>query len=119
MKTKILEAVPQEQKEYPPFLTRIRNKCISDLMDREKFIKSYVDRGDEVAAYERIALPEGAGDNFFLVEVKLLQSRRSYYLLKGTQNFANSRLFIFDKRKTVRDVKLELFTFFRALMPSF
>ena len=53
------------------------------------------------------------------MEVKLLQSRRSYYLLKGTYQIANSRLFIFDKRKTVREIKKELFAFLRPLLPSF
>jgi len=47
-----------------------------------------------------------------------LQARRSYYLLKGNQQVANSRLFIFDKRMTVRDVKLEIFTFLKPLIPS-
>lgn len=58
LKTKILEGVPEPQRAHLPFMTRIRNRSVSDLLDREKFIKSFVDRGDEVAAYERMALPE-------------------------------------------------------------
>jgi hypothetical protein len=38
--------------------------------------------------------------------------------MKGNQHIANSRLFIFDKRMTVRDVKLEIFTFLKPLIPS-
>lgn len=102
-----------------PFFARIKNKSINDLIDREKFIKSYIERGDEICAYERRALPEKAADNFFLIEVKILQARRSYMVMKSTQQIANSRMFIFDKRWTVRDVKLELFKFFRPLLPSF
>lgn len=119
MKSKILDAVPQEQRAHLPLLTRLRNKSVTDLLDREKFIKSYVERGDEIAAYERIALPEGQAEHYFLVEVKLMQSRRSYYLLKGTYQIANSRLFIFDKRKTVRDIKKEIYAFLRPLLPSY
>lgn len=115
----MLDAVPQDQRAHVPLLTRLKNKSVTDLLDREKFIKSFVDRGDEIAAYERIALPEGQAEHYFLVEVKILQSRRSYYLLKGTYQIANSRLFIFDKRKTVREVKKEIYAFLRPLLPSF
>lgn len=39
--------------------------------------------------------------------------------MRSIQQIATSRLFIFDKRKTVRDVKLELFAFFRPILPSY
>jgi len=54
-------------------MARIKNRSVNDLLDRDKFIKSVVERGEEIAAYERIALPEGQAEHFFLVEVKLLQ----------------------------------------------
>lgn len=101
--------MPKDQRNHVPFLCRIKNRSVTDLLDREKYIKNYVDRGDEIAAFERIPLPEGQTEHFFLVEIKLLQLRRSYYLLKGTQQFTTSRIFIFEKRKTVREIKLEIF----------
>jgi len=118
MRSKILEAVPKGQRAHVPFITRIKNKSVSDVLDREKYIKSYVDRGDEICAFERLPLPEGSIDQYILCEMKILQARRSYYLMKGNQHIANSRLFIFDKRMTVRDVKLEVFTFLKPLIPS-
>jgi hypothetical protein len=35
-------------------MTKVKNKSIVDLLGKEKFIKSYVERGDEIVAYERI-----------------------------------------------------------------
>lgn len=40
-----------------PFLCKIKNKNVVELIDKEKFIKSYIERGDEICAYERITLP--------------------------------------------------------------
>jgi hypothetical protein len=56
---------------------------VADVLDKEKFVKTYVEKGDEIVAYERISLPENPGDNFFLLEVKMCQSRKSYYLFSG------------------------------------
>ena len=89
-----------------------------ELLDKEKFIKSYVERGDEIIAFERMPLPENHGDNFFLLELKISQYRKSYYVFSGVQQIATSRLFIIDKRMTVRQMKIELFKFFKPLIPN-
>lgn len=53
------------------------------MIDREKFIKTFVERGDEICAYQRIALPDNATDNFFILELRIVQVRKSYYLFSG------------------------------------
>jgi len=88
------------------------------MLDKEKFMKSYVECGDEIVAYERIALPENAGSSHFLLEVKIYQPRKSYLLFSSPQPIAHSRLFIINKKWTVRKVKFEIFKFFRPLFPS-
>jgi len=44
---------------------------VINLLSKEKFVKSLLEKGDELCAYERLALPESGNDNFFLVEVKI------------------------------------------------
>lgn len=71
IKAKIVENVPKEQAEDHPFVAKIKNKSVIELLDKEKFMKTYIERGDEIVAYERIALPENAGSSHFLLEVKI------------------------------------------------
>lgn len=40
-------------------------------MGKEKFIKSILEKGDEICAYERPPIREGSDDNF-LLEVKIM-----------------------------------------------
>ena len=94
IKQKIGEHVPQEQNEHPPFVGRVKNKVVSEILDREKFIKSFVERGDEICAFERMAVPPNSGDNFFLCEVKIAQHKKSYMFFSGVQQIAQSRLMI-------------------------
>lgn len=53
IKQKLIENLPEEQRKQPPFIVRARNKNIAELMSKEKFIKSVLDKGDEICAYER------------------------------------------------------------------
>lgn len=87
-------------------------------MNKDKFVKSFVEKGDEICAYERIPLPEDAGNNFFLMEVKVSQHRKSYLLFSGQPQIANSRILIIDRRITVREFKLEIFKHFKPLLPN-
>lgn len=66
-----MENVPTEQTEHQPFLAKIKNKSVNELIDREKFIKTFIERGDEICAYERRALPETGAEMFFLLEIKI------------------------------------------------
>jgi hypothetical protein len=50
---------------------RVRNKSIAELMGKEKFIKSVLDKGDEICAYERAPMKENQYDDSFLLEVKI------------------------------------------------
>lgn len=118
VKSRIVENLPKEQCEDLPFIARIKNKCVDEMLDKEKFMKSYIERGDEIVAFERIALPENSNGRFFLLEVKIVQPRKSYMLFTSIQPIAQSRLFIADKRWTVKQVKLEIFKLFRPLFPS-
>ncbi len=56
-------------------------------------------------------------DNF-LLEVKIAQQRRSYYLMSSLQLISYSRLFVIDKRITVRAFKKKIFEFFRPIIKS-
>jgi hypothetical protein len=71
IKQKIAESIPPEQSQHAPFIARMKNKSVTELVDKEKFIKTFIERGDEICAYERISLPDNAGDNFILTEVKI------------------------------------------------
>jgi hypothetical protein len=49
-------------------------KSVSDVLEGSRFIKQWLEQkgeGDPLYAYERIALPENPGNNFFLLEVAI------------------------------------------------
>ena len=64
------------------------------------------------------AVAEGynATDNFFILELRIVQVRKSYYLFTGVQPVCHSRVIIIDKQKTVRELKMDIFKFFRPLI---
>jgi len=72
IKSKLVDVLPPENTKIAPFICKVKNKNVSELLNKEKFIKSVLDKGDEICAYERPVLPESAGDNLFLVELKIL-----------------------------------------------
>jgi hypothetical protein len=55
-------------------------------------------------------------DNYFLVETKISQHKKSWYVFSGVQPITHSRLLIFDRRKTVREIKKDIFKYFRPLI---
>jgi hypothetical protein len=71
IRTKIVEELPKEQTAEVPFITRIKNKCVSDILKNETFVKNLLEKSDEIVAYERIALPDNPGDNYFLLEIRM------------------------------------------------
>ncbi len=54
----------------PPFIGKVKNKCSIDLLRKEKFIKSLLEKGDEIIAYQRPVVPDNT-DNYFLIEVRI------------------------------------------------
>jgi hypothetical protein len=54
-----------------------------ELLSKEKFIKSVLDKGDEICAYERPLLPENSIDNYFLLELKIYQYKRSWIMFSS------------------------------------
>ena len=36
-----------------PFIAKVVNKEVKELINREKFIKKLIDKGEEIVAYER------------------------------------------------------------------
>jgi hypothetical protein len=61
-------------------------KKVEELLEGPKFIKAWIDQkgeGDPLCAYERIALPENPGNNFFLLDVSMAQMRSKYFLMSG------------------------------------
>jgi hypothetical protein len=93
----------------------MRNKNVVELMGKEKFIKSVLEKGDEICAFERPVIREVVDDQF-LLEVKIVQNRRSYLLFSGAQPISYSRLFVLDRKNTVREVKKKIFALFRPLI---
>lgn len=71
IRAKIIESHPTKEQPSDLFMTKIKNKCVNEILDKEKFVKTYIEKGDEICAYERVTLPENSGDNFFLLEVKI------------------------------------------------
>lgn len=116
IKQKIQEALGRDASTDYPFLCKIKNKNVVELLDKEKFIKSYIEKGDEICAYERITLPPNTTENFFLLEVKIAQYRRNYLLISGAQQICNSLLLIADRRWTVRQLRLQIFKTLRPLI---
>ncbi len=55
-------------------------------------------------------------DDQFLLEVKIVQNRRSWLLMSGIQPISYSRLFIFDRKSTVREVKKKIYALFRPII---
>jgi len=51
-------------------LAKVKNKCSVDILSKEKFIKSLLEKGDEICAYERLHI-NGVTDEYFLVEIKM------------------------------------------------
>lgn len=82
---------------------------------KEKMIRTNLEKGEDICVYERPQLHEPI-ENFFLVEVKIFQHKRSYMFFNSVQPISHSRLFIFNRRMTVKDVKLQLFKYFRPLI---
>ena len=86
------------------------------MIEREKFIKTHIERGDEICAFERFSLPEGQNDQFFILELKLSQYKRSFMFMSSAQPICNSRLMVVDKSWTVRKTKIEIFKLFRPII---
>lgn len=75
-----------------------------------------MDKGEDLCAFERQTTSEGNSEHLFLVETKIYQHKKSWYIFSGVQPISYSRLLIFDRRKSVRDVKKEIFKFFRPII---
>lgn len=65
-----MECLPLEANKEQLFIGKVKNKSAIELFNKEKFIKSLLEKGDELCAYQRPPLQENS-DNFFLVEVKI------------------------------------------------
>jgi hypothetical protein len=66
-----MDSLPHDNVKAPLFIGKVKNKNCIELLTKEKFIKSNLEKGEDLCAYERPVLPEGATDNYFLVEVKI------------------------------------------------
>jgi len=53
------------------------------MIEREKFIKTHIEKGDEICAFERVPIPEGQIQNHFVLELKFSQTRRNYLLMNS------------------------------------
>jgi hypothetical protein len=93
------------------------NKCVEEILSKEKFIKNYIEeKNAEICAYERTPILPTSTDRYFLLEVKVIY-RRSYWIYSSDQKICNSKLFVTNMKNTIREVKLEIFKYFRPLIP--
>mmetsp|Transcript_20525 Transcript_20525/g.19502 ORF Transcript_20525/g.19502 Transcript_20525/m.19502 type:complete len:113 (+) Transcript_20525:596-934(+) len=69
VRQKIMDHITEETKQTP-FFARVRNKNILELIGKDKFVKSILEKGDEVCAIERPP-PVSGHDEVFLLEVKI------------------------------------------------
>jgi hypothetical protein len=53
IRQKIVDSLPEEQSKQAPFITRVLNKNVIEIMGREKFIKSLLEKGCEIVAYQK------------------------------------------------------------------
>ncbi len=53
-----------------PFIARVQNKNVLEIISREKFIKSMLEKGNEIVAYQKSFQTEAMDENL-LVEIKI------------------------------------------------
>jgi hypothetical protein len=46
-----MDNLPEDQTKTPPFLSRVNNKSVIEILGKESFIKSLLEKGDEIVAY--------------------------------------------------------------------
>ena len=71
IRAKIAEHIPSENRAQP-FISRVFNMEVHELITREKFIKSCLDKHEEIVAYERPAYRDSQ-EGYCLLEVRMKQ----------------------------------------------
>jgi hypothetical protein len=99
-----------------PFIARVKGKSVVEMLEREKFIKTHIEKGDEICTFERILLPEHQTEGHFILELKFAQYRRNYLFMSGQQQICTSRLIIANKAWTVRQLKIEIFKLLQPII---
>jgi len=82
IRQKLLDNLPKEQTKQAPFITKVHNKNVVEIMGREKFIRSVLDKNVEIIAFERPFINDSI-EGYFLVEVKIVQGKKSYFVFSG------------------------------------
>ena len=115
IRQKINDHLSTESTKQLPFMTRVQNKSILGIMSKERFKKSTLDKGEEIVAYER-PFQNDSNEGNVLIEIKILQMKRSYLFMTNIQPISYSRIFVIDKRMTVRQFKKKIYEFFRPII---
>eukprot|EP00347_Sterkiella_histriomuscorum_P008234 403345866 len=117
IRQKILENQSPESQCKELFLTKVKNKSAIYLLDNDRATRNNLEKGEEFCAFEN---PNNSdlSDNYFLIELKINQHKRSYFVMSGIQTLTYSRLLVLDKRMTVREVKLAIFKQLRFLIKT-
>lgn len=79
----MVEFLPGESVKKNIFLGKVKDKNQIDILSKERFVKSYLEKGVEICAFEKPFIPENATENYCLIEMKIFQHSRSYYIFKG------------------------------------
>jgi hypothetical protein len=80
-----MENLPESENrpKVQPFLGRVRNKNYIEVLGKERFLKPSFEKGEEICLYEKTLLPENSTDNYMLVEIKIYQHQKTWYVFKG------------------------------------
>jgi hypothetical protein len=81
---KVLENLPGGKgKNLQVFVAKATEKSEIEIIGKDKFMPSKQDKGSEIIVYERLAFNDASTNNYTLVELKIMQYRKSWVLFNS------------------------------------
>ena len=90
----------------------------------QKFTSAHLATGEEFVAYERVPLSkldfydDDDYSQYYDCEIRMIQQRRSWMVMKAVQQIGYSRFMIFKKQWTVRQIRLQIYEMLRPLIEN-
>lgn len=107
------EEVKLEDVQYPIICVSKDNKI--EMMARSDFEINCLDRGYKLVALER-QQHDLEMSKIIPVQLMISQTKSSYMIYKAPQLITHSRILIFNKESTVRQIKKKIFQLFRPII---